>query len=61
MLAEGCRFTATRHDYQANVRASFRSPNTRDDFRAARCDRLPATLPRLIAIARATSDSADSS
>jgi hypothetical protein len=33
---------------------------TREDFRAARYDRLPAALPRLIAAAQATSDEAGS-
>jgi transcriptional regulator with XRE-family HTH domain len=43
----------------AGLRDSIAS--ARADFRAARYDHLPATLPRLIATARATSDSADSS
>lgn len=43
----------------AGLRASITA--AREDFRAARYDRLPATLPGLIATARATNDSADSS
>jgi hypothetical protein len=43
----------------ASLRASITA--ARDDFRAARYDRLPGTLPGLIAAARATSDSAGTS
>jgi len=43
----------------AGLRASITA--ARDDFRAARYDRLPAALPGLIAAARATTDSAGSS
>ena len=42
----------------AELRASTTA--ARDDFRAARYDRLPSALPRLIAAAQATSDNASS-
>jgi transcriptional regulator with XRE-family HTH domain len=42
----------------ARLRAAI--AGARDDFRAARYDRLPAALPKVIAAAQATSDNADS-